>query len=655
MASYWDKVLTKRIGRRRALAATGGLAIGAAILSACGGDEEGGGGQPTSPLLYKTEDTSKQAKHGGTFRGTSAADPLNWDYYNFDANSQSIHTQTAIHLLRFRAGHMEPPALVIENELAEDYEYSGDKLTLTFKLNPKAKFAPKSSKGFHGGVPASVFDRQIDADDVAFSFERLSQTVSATTGGRGELFNAVAKVGPVLSWSAIDKSTFQLKLDHPSSALLTALGNDQVSYPAIIPKEGRGGAIDFLKTQISGGPYYIESFEPSVSIVMKRNPYYEALFPDLKVPYFDVIDLPRVVDPAQVLAQFRTGNLFNGPGFAPLDDRLKLKQDIPDLLMWTQPVAAPEKMYFGQKAGSSFADYRVRQAMSLAWDRDTFIKVSYSTDKLEAQGIPADIRWATFMSNADFGPPGGRFRGEWLDPKSKEFGPNAKFMLSSGTDRDAALAEAKKLVKAATGKDVIEFEHDRVPFFPTQSFDIMDGILSSSTVFKPVQKALNFNEFLQKRATNPAGDWDAVMSVVRYVPPDPVTYMFAYLDKDGGLFGGYSGESNLGAGANTSGTDPVRTAADGKPLILGKGDPTMNALIDKMYGEFDEKKRLELIFEAQRYHAKMFYAPDYPGGCNTLFVGWPAVENRLGWQSGGLSHFYRHIWLNEAKAPIKKA
>jgi len=43
------------------------------------------------------------------------------------------------------------------------------------------------------------------------------------------------------------------------------------------------------------------------------------------------------------------------------------------------------------------------------------------------------------------------------------------------------------------------------------------------------------------------------------------------------------------------------------------------------------------------------------GGCNTLFVGWPAVENRLGWQSGGLSHFYRHIWLNEAKAPIKKA
>jgi ABC-type transport system substrate-binding protein len=653
--NYWNRALRTRLSRRRALAAAGSLAAGTAILSACGGGEGDGGGEQVSSLLYKGEDTSKTAKHGGTYRGFSGADPLNWDYYNFDAASQAIHPHTGVHLLRMKAGHLETPALVIENEAAEKYEYSPDKLTLTFKLNPKAKFSPQSSTGFHSGIPASVFNRQIDADDVVFSFDRLSKTVSATIGGRGELFNAVNKIAPVLSVNKIDASTVQLKLDHPSSALLTAIADAGVSYPHIIPKEGKDNAIDFLKTQVSGGPYYIEKFEPSVSIVMKRNPNYEALFPEDKLPYFDTIDLPRIVDPAQRLAQFRAGALFDGPLFGPIEDRLALKRELPELLMWTDPAAGPEKMWFGQHADSPFRDYRLRQAIYLTWDRNTHIKVTYSTDKLEAAGIPADIRWATFISCADTGPPGGRFRGEWLNPQSKEFGENAKY-FTLGKTRADDLAEAKKLVKAATGKDVLEFDHYRVlfPGFPTQGFDVMDGVLSESGLFKTTQKPLNVPDYLAFRNTNPWGNWIGVLSTARYVPPDPVTYFFHYLHKDGGFFGGFSGEAGIGALANSE-PSPDKKFTDGSPLRISKGDPAMTALIDKMYAEFDEKKRLELIHEAQRYAAKMVYYPDYPGGANSLFVSWPAVENRRAFRSGGLSNPYRHIWLNDQKAPLKRA
>ena len=42
-ASYWDKVLQNRLSRRRALAASGAVGLGTAILSACGGGDEGDG------------------------------------------------------------------------------------------------------------------------------------------------------------------------------------------------------------------------------------------------------------------------------------------------------------------------------------------------------------------------------------------------------------------------------------------------------------------------------------------------------------------------------------------------------------------------------------------------------------------------------------
>jgi ABC-type transport system substrate-binding protein len=656
MAGYWDKVLHSRLSRRRALAASGGAALGAAILSACGGGgDDGGGGQQVSELLYKAEDTTKLAKHGGTFRGMSSADPANWDYYNFDPVSQGIHNGTGIKLLRMKAGHLQDPALEIEVEAAEKYEYSGDKLTLTFKLNPKAKFQPQSSTGFHSGVPASVFNRQIDADDVVFSLDRLSKTASATFGGRGELFYSVNKNGPIESFSAIDKSTVQLKLHHPSSALLTAFANPSVSYPYIIPKEGKDNAIDFLKTQIGGGLYYVEKYEPSVNIVLKRNPNYEALFPDLKPPFFDTIDQPRIVDPAQQLAQFRAGNLFNGPIFGPVDDRLTLKREVPELLAWTFNGQDPNNMYFGQHKDNPFVDVRVRRAMSYAWDRDTHVKIIYSTDKLEAAGIPANVRWANTMSSSTFGPPGGTFVGYWMDPKSKEFGAENTKWFTLG-DRQKDIAEAKALIKAATGKDVLEFEHIGIVFAGfnvAQNVAVMDGIIQDAG-FKPVTKPMQFGDFLAFRNTNPAGNWKGVVSAVRYGPTDPVTHLFAYYHRNGGLFGGYSA-SGVGAAANAEPDPAGGKFSDGSPLQVGKGDPEMNTAIEKMYAEFDEKKRQSLVHDFARYNAKMNYLPMYPGGAATLAVGWPAVENRLGWQSGNLDHFYRYIWLNDQKAPLKRA
>ena len=65
--NYWDKVLTRRIGRRRGLAMMAGGAA-AAFLAACGGDDQAGEGDET------TEDPELSAHSELSFRSRVAAD-----------------------------------------------------------------------------------------------------------------------------------------------------------------------------------------------------------------------------------------------------------------------------------------------------------------------------------------------------------------------------------------------------------------------------------------------------------------------------------------------------------------------------------------------------------------------------------------------------
>src|SRR5581483_5852025 len=89
-------------------------------------------------------------------------------------------------------------------------------------------------------------------------------------------------------------------------------------------------------------------------------------------------------------------------------------------------------------------DERVRQAYSMAIDRDLYIDVVYSTSKFRDQGLPVETRWNTAV-------PATVFEGWWLDPKGKDFGPNARYFEHN-------VAEAKKLLSAAGFPDGIAFQ-----------------------------------------------------------------------------------------------------------------------------------------------------------------------------------------------------
>ncbi|HWO72335.1 MAG TPA: ABC transporter substrate-binding protein [Dehalococcoidia bacterium] len=629
MHSYWDRVLNRRLTRRRALAATGAAAGAAAFLAACGGDkEEGGGGQASELLINGKEvDTTDKAKRGGVWKAALSRDPQNFDLYNFDPFSQGFANVVGSKLVWIKPSRMkDPTSLEVVPDIAT-WEISPDKLTYTFKIMPNALFGPLSPT-FHQGAPQSIANRPFDSEDVAFSWERF-KTVSSNAG---ELHGE--RGGPVESLTTPDKQTVVMKLKQPFSPFLGTLANASVSYFYILPKEGRGQDANFFnRWQFGGGPFYIDRFEPSVRLVLKRNPNYEKRDTGdggLKRPFVDEVNFVILPDPTAAEAQFRAGQIFTpGLGLSTVEGILQAKKDIPELQLRGTPDATAVTEWFGMSAEGPWKDERVRQAVHYAWDNDTFIDVTASVDKLEAAGIPVEKRYNTAIPG---GGPGSYmyFPGMWLDPKGKDFGENAKYYQFNP-------AEAKKLLSAAGFPNGFEFKHIQYPlgFGQQPQQDVMDGMYANIGL-KATQEKVTIPDifnyiFPPQDKTKPAGNWKEMLNTVDYGGPDVGNYLLAHFSKRGNLFGGWDPN---GKGATT------------------EGDPFLNETTDKVLLEFDNNKRIELVREFQRYMAKKFYYHRYPGGVMTLALTWPVISNFGVWRGQNLNAFYTFEWIDDTKRPL---
>ena len=404
-STYWAGILRPRVARRRIISLAAFIGAGA-VVAACGGnDSSNKKPQQAAGLIYTPQDTSKSGKHGGVFRSSRTNEPLNFDLQSFDQTKAPFSNVVGSQLVKMKPGHLEDPSLQVEGDLVQSWEFSPDMLTLTLKLHPQAKWSPLS-RSFHDGIAAnvasSVANRTVDSDDVAFSWERFKSHASAI--GRLDLANEAAPSAPVLSLTKLDTRTIQFKLTKPFAPLLTTLARPNAGYFYVLPKEGRDGGIDFLKYQIGAGPFYVDKFEPSTNITLKRNPNYE-LRDEYKRPFVDTVELPLVRETAQAMAQYRAGNVFVAPNSTLIgaEEVIRLKRDFPEHLLLATYTCTNEALFFGSGRESPFKDVRVRQAFSYAWDRDLLVQALFSSDKLEAAGIPANVRWTAGLPSSEVG------------------------------------------------------------------------------------------------------------------------------------------------------------------------------------------------------------------------------------------------------------
>jgi peptide/nickel transport system substrate-binding protein len=606
MSSYWQETLRRRVSRRRALAATGATAAAAAFLAACGGGDDGGESGDSSGLISKPVDTTKQAKRGGVSKFYFGSEPNHLDVQIVLNPLSPMKNFVYSNLVTYEPGFMEPPNYDnVLPDLAESWEWSGDRLQLTMKL--------RQGVTWHNKPP--VNGRALSVDDVVFTWDRWSRIGN----DRASLANVANPNAPVLSVTATDARTIVIKLKEPLVYLMQSLARHTAGWLGIVPKETESG-FDIRRDMIGTGPFILDSYTPSSSFTFKRNPQYY----DKTLPYVDQIDAPIITEYAQGVAQFKAGNIYTYAVRA--EDLLQMKRDIPAVKLFQSFPSgfnAGLTLGLGFLPGSIFNDERVRQAVSLSFDRDLYLDTFNNVSAFEAEGLPVDTFWFTSINAAP---------GWWLDPKDeKEFGPNAKYYSYD-------VAEAKRLLAAAG--------------YPN-GVDVTSTVISGTQIAGAGDRGIEVRESMARDA-----GFRPQTNIIDYT----TEYLPKYRDGQG-KFEGWAYRSGVAAAMDAVAYYEWRFFSKGGVGFLGfdaagkgdaSGDPYVDDLIVRARSEVDTEKRRSMVFDLQRHLAKAMYCV-LPAGTGTGFdIAWPVLGNFYVFQGDRRGDNYTW-WIDDSQPPIKTA
>jgi ABC-type transport system substrate-binding protein len=455
---------------------------------------------------------------------------------------------------------------------------------------------------------------------VVYSWTRFA----ATGSGRTDLANVATPSAPVLSFTATDNRTVVAKLKEPVSSILAGFSSQLQGLYFVVPKEADGG-IDLRRNPVGAGPYYLSEYVPSSRLVYTRNPgSYD------KLAYPDKIETPIITENAQVIAQLIAGNIYANYNPVPSTSVVQIKRDAPGINLYSTDINnVGVSIFFGFKTGAKapFKDARMRQAFSMAMDRDLLIDAWGNGSQFKKDGLAVETAWNSAARPSDY-------KGWWLDPKSKEFGENAKYYKYD-------LAEAKKLLSAAGYKgETLESQEAAGTNYGLNYAGQVETVLGMAA-----EAGLKFTRN-QHQAPSPwnaefrdsRGFFDGIAFRLTPVPAEPGDGLFAIYNKNGSLNYGFDDQ---GKGVATK---------DG-PF---NGDPTCDDLTQKMRTEFDNAKRIQYAHELQKYVGKQLYFHHALGASTGFNVAWPVLRNFGVFNGLAWGYLQKRLWIDDTQAPLKK-
>ena len=501
-------------------------------------------------------------KRGGvlTIRG--------WDPPHFDTmltTAYRVHipiTFTHSRLIRHKAGPaVAPGSFALEGDLAESWTQTNE-TTYVFKLRRGVRFHPKPP----------VNGRELTADDVVYSINRF---VTVKGNPSAYMLRALDKV------EATDRHTVKFTLKEPVAWFLDVVANP-VSVP-IVAREcvEKFGDLKKAESVVGTGPWMLESYRSGQGMTLVRNPTY--FVPGQ--PYIDRVEILVDEDNASRMASFLAGKYDLGwefPGSIARSDWVQikdtLKQRRPGLR--TVEYANNVETHVSMRTDRPpFSDVRVRQAMSLAIDRQGVIDAVFEGVGMLNPAVPAALK-------------------DWSLPVS-QLGDGARYFK-----RD--LVEAKRLLAAAGYPNGFSASLCYNSYGSTTISDIAE-LIAKSLKDVGIEAKLDVKEYGAFIASCYLGKFDSLT----YGPQTP------FLDPDNFL----SATHLPGESKNQSHVD----------------DPVLTDLLVRQRRTLDVAKRRELLHEIQRYLAKQQYYVQLPSAVN-IGVWDGALKNygpNLGYDYGG--------------------
>lgn len=320
-------------------------------------------------LLILVACGSREGRYGNVFRynensGIASLDPA-------FAKNQSIIW--AVHQLYNTLVETDKDLNIVPS-LAYRWEISEDRKTYTFFLRNDVFF--HDNKFFPGGK-----GRRMVADDVVYSFNRILDPVTASSGAW--IFND--RIDTANAFVALNDSTFQFKLIRPFAPVLGLLS---MQYCSVVPREvAEKFGKDFRSNPCGTGPFQFSSWEEGQALILKKNPnYFEKDESGTRLPYLDAIKVSFFDSKATEFLMFRQNQLdfINDIDVSFRDEVLTKKGELRN--EWKDKIRLIKHPYLNTEylgilvddknpvvSNSPLRNKKIRQAINYGFDRDKMI------------------------------------------------------------------------------------------------------------------------------------------------------------------------------------------------------------------------------------------------------------------------------------------
>ncbi|RNC86972.1 MAG: ABC transporter substrate-binding protein [Winogradskyella sp.] len=256
-------------------------------------------------------------------------------------------------------------SLNVKPSIAKSWTITDSAKTYTFKL--------KSEVYFHKHqLFKQDSTRTVKAQDFEYSFNRLKNKSLASPGSW--------VLGKVDSFSAVNDSTFQIKLKQPFPAFLGLL---TMKYCSVVPKEiVEFYGSDFRANPIGTGPFKFKRWEENIKLVLRRNSnYFETDKQGKQLPYLEAVAVTFLPDKQSEFLQFAQDNIdfVSGLDASYKDEILtskgKLKSKYAnDVNMIRGPYLNTEYLgFFMESDVTEVQSQLLRQVINLGFDRSKMI------------------------------------------------------------------------------------------------------------------------------------------------------------------------------------------------------------------------------------------------------------------------------------------